>query len=402
MTGDYQTLLKTRILQDDTFIRAAFSGSQKGQAAPWVKVSLRPVSLKGKPHLQFSYFDGQKDISKNYAGAEAETRLDELLALPFNSVTAQTAAETVRVQFSKKGRAIIHRANTPARKAKPPTLAHDRRKRMPLPANRPDPFLQATGIMTAGGKIRAGMEDKFRQINRFLELVAAAAEFEAWPGDSPIRVVDCGCGSAHLTFAAYHYLTNALGRPTRMVGIDLKADLLARRAEQARQLGWEGLTFEPAAIIDYTPPAPPDIVLALHACDTATDEALAQAVRWGSRYIFSVPCCHHHLHAQLPPLKDAPPAAKPVFRHGILKARWGDILTDACRALILRLMGYRADVVEFIAAEHTAKNLMIRAVKTTRPGNPQLLKEYKALKTAWQVTPYLETLLTASGFNLEP
>jgi SAM-dependent methyltransferase len=247
--------------------------------------------------------------------------------------------------------------------------------------------------MTQDGRIRAKMQDKFWQINHFLQLISQTADLDQLAG-SPLQVVDCGCGSAYLTFATYHYLTTILKRPTRLTGIDVKKDLLDRRAKQAQSLGWSGLTFKASRIIDFEPPTPPDIVLALHACDTATDEALAQAIKWQSQLIFSVPCCHHHLQAQLSSVGQiADLSQKPLLRHGILKERLGDILTDAFRALILRIMGYRTDVVEFISSEHTARNLMIRAVKSTRPGHSQFVREYEKMKECWGVKPYLETLI---------
>ena len=388
----YQQAIKTGILDEKTFLSAVFSGRQKGKSVPWEKVSLRPALLKGKRYIQFSYFNGKQDISKNYAGDDLAAKIDELLALPFKSIVLRANDGNLRVQFSRKGKAIIHREKAP-QNAPPPALSHNRRKDLILPADKPDPFLQTIGIMTADGRVRVKMQDKFQQINRFLQLIQQSINPKHLQ-NNPLRVVDCGCGSAYLTFAAYHYLSYILKRPTQMTGIDLKSDLLRRRSEQAQKLGWEGLRFEAVRIIDYLPPSPPDITLALHACDTATDESLAQAIKWGSKYIFSVPCCHHHLQAQLPTVGQANSLShKPILRHGILKERLGDILTDAFRALILRVMGYRSEVVEFISSEHTDKNLMIRAVKTARPGQAQFLREYKAMKAEWGVTPYLETLL---------
>lgn len=393
MPENYILLLKQLILQTDTLVNATFSGSQKGKTCPWIKVLLRPVLIKGVRHLQFSYFDGKKDLTRNYAGPDSLAPLDELLALPFNSITLRTAAEKIRVQFTQKGKAILHREKLAPAAAPVISLAHDRSKNLLLPPDQPDPFLQTVGIMTAQGKIKADMQDKFRQIDRFLQLIDHTANL-AQLNQSPLLVIDCGCGSAQLTFAAYHYLTHILKLPAQLIGVDLKADLLKKRAEQAQALGWTDLRFEPCAIIDFVPPRPPDIVLALHACDTATDEALAQAVTWNSRLIFSVPCCHHHLQAQLASTAEAQnPAHRPIFRQGILKERLGDILTDAFRAQILRLMGYRADVVEFISSEHTAKNLMIRAEKIALPVENRFAEEYLALKREWGVTPYLETLL---------
>jgi SAM-dependent methyltransferase len=246
--------------------------------------------------------------------------------------------------------------------------------------------------MTADGRVRADQQRKFRQINEFLRIIDESGEITP-PAGQPLRVADLGCGSAALTFATYYYLNHLKNIPTTMVGVDTKDHLMARLSQSANDLNWPGLAFETARIGEYHPTfGPPEIVLALHACDTATDEALARAILWGSRYIFCAPCCHHHLQAQLAN-KPMPVLFEPVLRHGILRERFGDILTDAFRALILRLMGYRTDVLEFIPIEHTPKNLMIRAVFTHSTPSAAIIREYRELKAFWGVTPYLETLL---------
>jgi hypothetical protein len=245
--------------------------------------------------------------------------------------------------------------------------------------------------MTADGQIRADKQKKFRQINEFLRLVLQTGIIEQL--DKPvIELVDYGCGNAYLTFGVYHYLSHLLSRPARMVGVDLRGELLEKHLEIVRSLGWDGLTFERCAIAEFVPPAPPDITLALHACDTATDEALAQGIRWDSRLIVSVPCCHHNLQEQIRH-QPSPDAFRPVLRHGILAERLGDVLTDSFRALILRIMGYQTDVMQFISSEQTAKNLMIRAIRSDTPPPPAFVEEYRQMKAYWNVTPWLETLL---------
>lgn len=389
MADSYQDQLKEQILNADTFVEAYFKGEQKGASVPWVRVQVRPVQLKNGRFLQFSCFDQQKHIAKNYIGTELNEKLDELLALPFKTIQVTTTNGRIRVQFSKKGKAIIHQ-DKQAGTIDLPVLAHDRRKQQILTDAQPIPFLQLVGIMTEDGRIRANMRRKFRQINKFLQLVDETADFRSQT--PPLHVVDFGCGNAYLTFAIYHYLHEMLHIPTQLTGIDIKADLMARHNDSARQLGWQDVTFMAMPIEQFRPETPPDVVLALHACDTATDDALAQGIQSGSRFIFSAPCCHHHLQAQLQERPFPLPFA-PVMRHGILKERLGDMLTDAFRALILRIMGYRTDVIEFIATEHTPRNLMIRAVKMTEPGDAQFVQEYETLKQFWQVRPYLETLL---------
>jgi SAM-dependent methyltransferase len=271
-------------------------------------------------------------------------------------------------------------------------LEHNRQKNLLLPADTPDPFLHTTGIMTQDGRVRANMQKKFRQINEFLQRIVETGELEKLT-QLPVQIIDCGCGSAHLTFAVYHYLNHILNLPAALTGVDVNKSLLEKQAELGQQLGWENLHFAASPIVDYRPDVAPSLVLALHACDTATDEALAQAVKWRSQMIFSVPCCHHHLHRQLVKEKEPSPF-QPMLRHGVFKQRWGDILTDTFRVLILQILGYRTDVVEFVSTEHTGKNLMIRAVKTDNPANRQAVQEYLALQDFWQVQPYLADLLT--------
>jgi SAM-dependent methyltransferase len=391
MAIEYRDLVKTNVMDQENLVRATFSGSLPGQSLPWTRVLIRPVLLKGERFLQFSHFDKRKDITKNHSGAEASARLDELLALPFRNFHVETASRVLQINLTKKGKALIHESKVAGEGKQPVNVSHNREKDLILPANKPEPFLQAVGIMTKEGKIKSDMQSKFQQINEFLKLVnqtGIAQEF----GEGPVNVVDCGCGNAYLTFATYHYFQNVLGLETRMVGIDVQSNLLEKHAANAQGLGWNNLTFEATSIIEYQPDIPPDVVLALHACDTATDEAIAQGIRWESKLIVTAPCCHHELQEQLHN-QACPTPFKPVSRHGILSERLGDILTDTFRALILRIMGYRTDVVQFVSTEHTAKNLMIRAVAGLRAGDRKFVGEYKELKEYWDVTPYLERLL---------
>ena len=393
MAEDYRETVKRLALDPATFIQLTMKGKVRGGVeTPWRMIAVRQVMVKGRRHLQFSYYDAKQHVVKNALGEEAEARLDEALAIPFSSVVVQTTEQTLRVQLTKKGHAILHRDRA-APDAPPPDLTHDRRKQLPLPDGKPDPFLQAIGIMDAQGRVRPRMRDKFAQINEFLKLLEHTGEIEALAGAAqgrPLRLLDGGCGAAHLTLAVYHYLNDVRGVRCTLVGVDSDEALIEKSRADVEAMGLADVCFAHSAIIDYAPAAPPDIVLALHACDTATDEAIAQGIRWGARLILCAPCCHHHLHRQL---ETAAPFA-PVMRHGILKKRLGDLLTDAFRALVLRIMGYRTDVVEFVASEHTDRNLMIRAVRAGAvPGADAFAREYHDLKAFWGVTPYLETLL---------
>jgi SAM-dependent methyltransferase len=390
MEHEYKDLIRERILDRETFVRATFSGGQKGSSMAWIKVVVRPVEIKGEINLQFSYFDEKKDTTQNYSFKQAASKVDELLALPFRNIFMESNAGNVQVNVSKKGRAIVN-AFKPAAVPVPVNLAHNREKTRILSDENARPFLEAVGIMTKDGRIKADMQKKHKQINEFLRLLDETASFDAW-GGSPVNVVDFGCGSAHLTFAVYYYLRNILNLDARVTGVDVKADLIERHQKTAAAMGWDQLSFQVGYIADYQPETTPNVVLALHACDTATDDALVKGIQWESKVIVCAPCCQHELQEQL---SNAPTPQQmlPVFHHGILFERMGDILTDTFRATILRIMGYRTDVTQFVPIEHTGKNLMIRSLKTTQPGDPRWVEEYRNLKSFWQVTPYLEQLL---------
>jgi len=387
---DYKQKVRERILNKETFARAVFSGQQKSAELAWIKVVVRPVEIKGEVHVQFSYFDEKKDISKNYSFSEAASHVDELLVLPFRNIFVESATGSLQVNISKKGKSLVNERRSAALPVI--DLAHNREKSRLLSAENARPFLEAVGIMTQDGRIKSDMQRKFKQINEFLRLVDETASFSDFDG-RPLHVVDFGCGNAYLTFAMYYYLREILNLDAHVTGVDLKADLIERHQEKARKLGWNQLDFQVGHIADFQPEQIPDMVVALHACDTATDDALAQGLRWDSKIIVCAPCCQHDLQAQMAKAP-VPESLASVLGHGILFERMGDILTDTFRATLLRIMGYRTDVTQFVPIEHTAKNLMIRSVKVSPPGkNPRWLEEYKNLKTFWQVTPYLERIL---------
>ena len=399
MDAEYQQLVREKILARASLVRAVFSGEQKGAALSWDKVIIRPVEIKGEIHLQFSYFDDKKDVSKNHL-EDAAAKLDELLALPFRNIFVESSDGNLQVNISKKGKALVSRPKSTA--ASVADLSHDHQKSRLLSAENAAPFLKAVGIMTNDGKIKADMQRKFKQINEYLRLVdetdsfrqGSTLAFQALSGQ-PIHVVDFGCGNAYLTFAIYYYLHDILKLDAHVTGVDIKADLIERHQEKVKSLGWHQLNFVAGHIADYKPEIIPNVVLALHACDTATDDALARGIQWDSQLIVCAPCCQHELQEQMSHI-EMPTPLLPIFSHGILFERMGDILTDTFRANILRIMGYRTDVTQFVPIEHTAKNLMIRSVKTSPAGNARWVEEYRNLKSFWQVTPYLEKLLGRS------
>jgi SAM-dependent methyltransferase len=314
--------------------------------------------------------------------------VDELLALPFRNISVESSAGGIQVNISKKGKALVSKLKP---SDAPEEISHDRQKNKLLSIENAGPFLKAVGIMTQDGRIKADMQRKFKQINEYLRLVDETDSFQALSGSS-IHIVDFGCGNAYLTFAIYFYLHDILQLEAHVTGVDIQSDLIERHKKKADSLGWDQLTFQVGEIANFEPETIPNVVMALHACDTATDDAIAKGIRWESKVIICAPCCQHELQAQLSKIP-VPQQMLPIYQDGILSERMGDILTDTFRATILRIMGYRTDVTQFVPIEHTAKNLMIRSVKTSPAGTERWVEEYRNLKSFWQVTPYLERLL---------
>lgn len=391
-TADTEALMelvsKTVLAPD--FRRATFAGKPRNGPSPWQRVVIRPVTIRGSRQLQFSYFDGRKDITHNHLPVSAGSPLREVLALGFAGVHLTTATEEIDLRLTKKGKLLIGRK--PAASPETPVVeAHNRVKELPLPEGRADHLLEALGIADADGRVRPTMRAKFTQVNEFLtHLRHGLSEAKLDELGRPIRILDAGSGSGYLTLAAHHYLNDILTLPAEVIGVDINADVIRKSAERSHRIGAEGLSFTCAKIGEAEVTA--DVVLALHACDTATDDALAQAVRSGAKLILSVPCCHHHLNAAIRP--EGPAAIlRPLLRHGILKQRTADIVTDAFRALALRILGYRTDVIEFISPEHTARNLMIRAIAGSPVGEAAFVTEWRELRQFWNVEPYLERAL---------
>jgi SAM-dependent methyltransferase len=275
-----------------------------------------------------------------------------------------------------------------------PSREHDRVKARLLPED--DPVLRALGISDAHGRVKPSRQAKYRQVEEFLRELAASVDDALASGriaptvDRPLQVVDLGCGNAYLTFAAHAWLSRVRGLPVRVVGVDVKQQSRDHNTDVAAQLGVsDEVTFEVSGIDDVELAVAPDVVLALHACDTATDDALARGVGWGAALILAAPCCHKDISRQL--REQPPPAPYAVLiRDGILRERLADTLTDALRAALLRNHGYRVEVVEFVGSEHTPRNTLLRAART---GTPTGKGEYDELAEAWGVHPKLADLL---------
>jgi SAM-dependent methyltransferase len=366
------------------FVRAVFAGPpRRDRSARWTRVTVRPVATERGRSFQFEYFDDRQAFARN-ADDPAEA-LREVLAVGFANAHLFDGQEEIEIRTSKKGKVLVARRTA----AKPSVPAeHNRAKDHPLPEGLPDRLLETMGIATPDGRVRASHRDKFTQINEFLKLFAHALEPSGLAAlERPLSILDAGCGSSHLTLAVHHYLNDVLRRPAEILGVDVNDAVIRKSVERAEALGAAGLSFACGPIGSIESKA--DIVIALHACDTATDDALAQAVRSDAKLVLAVPCCHKHLNRQLKPAGPSE-LLRPLLRHGILRERTADILTDAFRALALRIVGYRAEVMEFVNLEHTARNVLIRAVRIPDGDVSEFAKEYRELKRFWSVTPYLE------------
>jgi SAM-dependent methyltransferase len=387
--------LRPLLLDPDRLVRAVAAGRRRVGQPSVVRAELRPVDLKSGRHLQVVTGEGRAPTTRNVGYADAPGAVDALLAEPFGSWHVETLDETVQLRVTKKGAAQVHRAATSRRQVT--GRGHDRVKERLLDPG--DPLFAALGADA----------DKRRQVDAFLRQLAAGVKDQLndqrallHEEGRPLRVVDLGCGNAYLTFAAHRWLAAGplgSGAEVRTVGVDVRPDMVRRNAALAAELGMTGLEFEVGNIVDSNPldGQAPDVVLALHACDTATDEALARAVRWGAPLVLAAPCCHHDLQRQLGQNRaDGHPAPAPytaVVRHPILRERFADVLTDTLRALLLRMLGYRVDVVEFVDSRHTPRNAMIRAVRTGAAPSRDVLEEYRSLTNDWRVQPALEGLL---------
>ena len=389
--------LRPLLLDPDLLVRAVAAGHRRGAVPSHVRAELRPVDLKAGRRLQVVTTDGRTPTTRNHVpGADAETAVDALLAEPFGNWHVETADRVVQLRVTKKGEAQVHTARTSRRDVAP--AGHDRvKERLLDPA---DPLFAALGADA----------DKRRQVDAFLRLLAPTVEraaAAATRGGRPVHVVDLGCGNAYLTFAAHRWLA---GHPAvtplglRTVGVDVRADMVDRNARLATDLGLDGLQFVTGTIAAATVPLDAvDVVLALHACDTATDEALARAVRWAAPVVLAAPCCHHDVQRQIAAAPDLPHPYTALTRHGILRERFADVLTDAVRADLLRLLGYRVDVVEFVDSRHTPRNALVRAERTGAAPDAARRAEYVDLVGAWHLRPALATMLAAEvGPLLEP
>lgn len=352
------------------------------------KVKIRPVMIKGTLLYQCTQTVGQKEIHKNYEKEEVKTYICEAMETNFRQLQLESEEANGSVLVSKKGKVTVKckRKQISQDEIKILNLEHNRRKKYILDTDKPIPFLVDLGVMSESGKIIHAKYDKFRQMNRFLEFIEDI--LPKLPKNREITIIDFGCGKSYLTFAMYYYLKIQKEYDVNIIGLDLKTDVIAHCNKLAQGYGFDKLHFYHGDIATYEGVDHVDMVVTLHACDTATDYALEKAVRWGAEVILSVPCCQHELNKQI-----ENDILHPVMKYGILKERFAALLTDGLRAEMLEDWGYKVDILEFIDMEHTPKNLLIRGVKKIeqKPQNPS--EKIAHCMEFMQAAPTLKNLL---------
>ena len=381
---------------DRNLRQIVISGARKKDGIS--RVRIRPVLIKEKLMFQCTKTLGPKEFHENHEKIETIVLAEEWLLNGFRQLQLESMKGTVNILVSKKGKCTIkEKINENIKNScsgqegcRDQELTHNRKKRYILEEGKPVDFLVDLGVMTKEGKIVHARYDKFRQINRFLEFIEDILPRLA--KDREVTILDFGCGKSYLTFAMYYYLHELKKYDVRIIGLDLKEDVIANCSRLGKKYGYEKLSFYQGDIASYEGVNQVDMVVTLHACDTATDFALAKAVSWGASVILSVPCCQHELNGQI-----ANEVLTPVFSYGVLKERMAALMTDGLRAQMLECAGYDTQILEFIDMEHTPKNLLIRAVYTGRKKDNR--KELRTCLDQFHLQPTLENLLFEGGIR---
>ena len=351
---DKKTFTELQALITDGLMDITISNPEKNENL--TKIKIRPMELKGRIVYQIEEFTKTQAFHKNITLKELQELCPSYFENRFRQAQLHLPEEDVQVLVSKKGTVSILRKKVKQESLPKLPLTHNRTKNYILNEGTPVPFLVELGVMTKDGAVTKAKYDKFRQINRFLEFVQDI--LPALPQNRTITILDFGCGKSYLTFAIYHFLKVLHNRDVRIIGLDLKKDVIANCNRLAEKLGYQELTFLHGDIADYEGMNQVDMVVTLHACDTATDFALAKAIHWNASVILSVPCCQHELNQQI-----KNDSLAPLLKYGLIKERTAALFTDAIRGNLLEAAGYQTQILEFIDMEHTPKNILLRAVR---------------------------------------
>jgi len=364
-------------IKSEQFVRAVLSGRRRNMQTEYERIDIKPVLIKEEIKWQIISSDGKKDITKN---VEIDFNFTELLISGYANLQVDTQSESYQVRISKKDEALVSVSNVKLSR----DLSHDRKKqRMLLESNQVFKTLDMSDLL---GRIKPSKMDKYKQVDEFLRLISQTLDSDLLKQDE-ISVVDLGCGHAYLTFAVGEFLKDKY-KKVSILGVDERDESKEHNEKVALKLKVEA-EFIAAKIAD-TPNQRVDIAIALHACDTATDDAIYWALKNNAKVIMAAPCCMHDLQTQV---TQAPEPWGLLTKYGLVSERLIDLITDSLRAQILKLLGYRVDIVEFIGGEHTARNILIRAVKTNQSASDIDKDRYQQMLTQWQIKPYLAKLL---------
>ena len=364
-------------IKSEQFVRAVLSGRRRNMQTEFERIDIKPVLIKEEIKWQIISSDGKKDITKN---VEIDFNFTELLISGYANLQVDTQSESYQVRISKKDEALVSVSKVKLSR----DLSHDRKKqRMLLESNQVFKALDMSDLL---GRIKPSKMDKYRQVDEFLRLISQTLDSDLLKQDE-ISVVDLGCGHAYLTFSVGEFLKDKYQKVS-ILGVDERDESKEHNEKVALKLKVEA-KFIAAKIAD-TPNQSVDIAIALHACDTATDDAIYWAVKNNAKVIMAAPCCMHDLQTQV---TQAPEPWGLLTKYGLVSERLIDLITDSLRAQILKLLGYRVDIVEFIGGEHTARNILIRAVKTNQSASDIDKDRYQQMLTQWQIKPYLAKLL---------
>lgn len=371
----------------DKLIDMVISGQKNKSEDKAVKVRIRPVILKNEIEYQVSEFVGRKVLHSNHSAADVKKKIIDYMTEDFKQaqINMTDAAATI---LSSKSKTLTCKYKKAGQLKAQRDLSHNRTKKYIIQEGKPVAFMIDLGVMGQDGKIIRTRYDKFRQINRFLEYIEDI--LPKLDKERELTIIDFGCGKSYLTFAMYYYLHELKSYDIRIIGLDLKTDVIRKCNELAKKYQYDKLTFLEGNIADYTGAEEVDMVVTLHACDTATDFALAKAIGWNAKVILSVPCCQHELNRQM-----KNDVLSPIMNYGLLKERMAALVTDGLRAEYLKREGYDVQVLEFIDMEHTPKNILLRAVKTGRRADNE--ESIRACETFLRVTPILGRLLDEKG-----
>ena len=364
-------------INDPLFVRAVLSGQRRSLQPEYVRVDIKPVMIKDELKFQIVGSDGKKDITKN---TELDFDFQALFLSGYSNLQVDTTTESYSVRISKKDQAIAGLSKVKLTRE----LSHDRQKQRMLPES--NQIFKALEMSDMLGRIKPTKMDKYKQVDEFLRLMNQLIDGQL-SDQKDISIVDLGCGHAYLTFAVQEFLKNKFQKVS-ILGVDERVDSKDHNEKVAVKLKVQS-SFIAAKIAD-TPNQKVDIAIALHACDTATDDAISWAVKNNAKVIMAAPCCMHQLQTQI---KDSPEPWALLTKYGLVKERLIDLITDSLRAQILKLLGYKVDIVEFIGGEHTARNILIRAVKSDLPALEIDKERYIQMLNQWQIKPYLANLL---------